>query len=88
MKGREDGLGDDDRPVRHSRRFSDEIVEKARKVFQKRTSRKLTNEDARQILENLTGYFRVLHDWERTQRKREAEGAGPDKGRRNRIDED
>jgi len=30
---------------------------------------KLTNEDARQMLENLTGFFRVLHEWDRAQAK-------------------
>ncbi|MEE4450502.1 hypothetical protein [Novosphingobium resinovorum] len=59
--------------ARHSRRFSDALVEKARRVFQKRTSRKLTNEDARQMLENLTGFFRVLHEWDRAQAKGDAD---------------
>jgi len=52
-------------PVRHSRRLSDELVEDARRIFQKRTDRKLTAEDARQILENLVGFFSVLHEWDR-----------------------
>tara|TARA_B100000378_G_scaffold271529_1_gene262153 strand:+ start:1270 stop:1548 length:279 start_codon:yes stop_codon:yes gene_type:complete len=77
-----------ERKVRHSRRFSDELVEKARNVFQKRTSRKLTSEDARQILENLTGYFRVLHEWDRKQRTPKSEGAAPGKRENNQIDED
>lgn len=55
----------------HSRRFSNELVEKARTIFQKRTNRTLTNEDARQMLENLTGFFRVLHEWDRAQRRAE-----------------
>ncbi|EJU13620.1 hypothetical protein LH128_07859 [Sphingomonas sp. LH128] len=58
-----------ERKAPHSRRFSNELVEKARSVFQKRTSQKLTNEDARQMLENLTGFFRVLHEWDRAQAK-------------------
>lgn len=62
-----------EKQARHSRRFSDALVEKARGVFQKRTSRKLTNEDARQMLENLTGFFRVLHEWDRAHAKRAAE---------------
>ena len=51
--------------VRHSRRFSDELVEDARRHFQQRTDRQLTNEDARQMLENLTGFFMLLHEWDR-----------------------
>lgn len=49
----------------HSRRFPDALVEDARRVFQKRTDRKLTSEDARQILENLIGFFSILHEWDR-----------------------
>lgn len=62
-----------ERKAPHSRRFSNELVEKARQVFQKRTSQKLTNEDARQMLENLTGFFRVLREWERAQAKSDAD---------------
>jgi hypothetical protein len=50
--------------VRHSRRLSDELVEDARRVFQKRTERMLSSEDARQILENLSGFFSILHEWD------------------------
>lgn len=77
----------DDRNVRHSRRFSDELVEDARKVFQKRTDRKLTNEDARQMLENLVGYFTVLHEWDRAQARRDVEGADRKEGSTSQIDE-
>lgn len=49
----------------HSRRFTDSLVEDARRVFQKRTDRTLTSEDARQILENLIGFFSILHEWDR-----------------------
>ncbi|CAM8670940.1 hypothetical protein PX699_24515 [Sphingobium sp. H39-3-25] len=64
--------------VRHSRRFSDQLVEKTRKLFQERTTRQLTNEDARQILENLTGFFRVLGEWDRAQEKASAEEQLPE----------
>ena len=60
---------------RHSRRFSDELVEDARRVFQKRTTRTLTNEDARQMLENLVGYFTVLHEWDRARSGRPPDGS-------------
>ena len=32
-------------------------------LFQARTTRRLTAEDARQITANLTGFFRVLSQW-------------------------
>lgn len=57
--------GSGEHSVRHSRRLSDELVEDARRIFQRRTGRKLTAEDARQILENLIGFFSILHEWDR-----------------------
>lgn len=41
----------------------DRFTEKALGVFQPRTTRRLTAEDARQITANLTGFFRVLSQW-------------------------
>jgi hypothetical protein len=32
--------------------------------WQPRTSRKLTREDGRQIAENVSGFFRILLEWE------------------------
>jgi len=37
-------------------------------VWQKRTARQLTREDGREIIENLTGFFRVLQEWDRSDR--------------------
>ena len=39
------------------------LLDRAIEVFQPRTSRKLTREDAREIAHNLTGFFSVLLDW-------------------------
>lgn len=66
MSGAANGDCSGKRRARHSRRLSDELVEDARRVFQSRTDRTLTSEDARQILENLTGFFSILHEWDRT----------------------
>lgn len=68
-------------PVRRSHRLSDQLVEDTREAFQKRTGRKLTTEDARQILENLLGFFTVLHDWEREASEREAGNDAIDRSR-------
>jgi len=54
-------------PVRASRRLSDELIEDARRVFQRQAGRDVTAEDARQMLENLIGFFTVLNDWDRAQ---------------------
>jgi len=37
-------------------------------IWQPRTSRPLTREDARQIIENMTGFFNVLREWDRAER--------------------
>jgi hypothetical protein len=37
-------------------------------IWQPRTSRRLTREDARQIIENMTGFFNVLREWDRAER--------------------
>jgi hypothetical protein len=38
------------------------------RVWEPQLGRPLTEEDARQILENVIGFFRVLHSWRRKQR--------------------
>ena len=40
-----------------------EITDKTIAFWQKRTNRSLNAEDARQIMENLTGFFGMLADW-------------------------
>jgi hypothetical protein len=40
------------------------LLDQTLKVWQPRTSRKLTREDARQIVENITGFVRILLEWE------------------------
>jgi hypothetical protein len=42
----------------------DNLLDQTLKVWQPRTSRKLTREDARQIIENVNGFFRILLEWE------------------------
>ena len=42
-----------------------ELTEHTIAVWQPRTSRRLSQEDARQITENLTGFFSVLAEWSR-----------------------
>jgi hypothetical protein len=61
-------LGNDDEPAPSSpsTRLSDQLVEEAQTLFQRRTGRTFSLEDARQILENLTGFFCALQRWTRT----------------------
>ena len=41
-----------------------EFLDKTVAFWQPRTSRKLTREDARQMIENVTGFFKVLAEWD------------------------
>jgi hypothetical protein len=39
------------------------FLEESQHFWQKRTDRQLSEEDVRQIVANLTGFFRVLAEW-------------------------
>jgi hypothetical protein len=39
-------------------------LERTLQVWQPRASKALTYEDARQIIENFTGFFKILKEWE------------------------
>ena len=54
---------------------SEDLIRHTIRVWEPRLGRALTEEDARQILENVVGFFRVLHDWDR-----EARGARSEAG--------
>jgi hypothetical protein len=42
---------------------NDILIDRTRKVWQPRIGRDLTKEDARQINENVTGFFTILAEW-------------------------
>ncbi len=41
------------------------LFERTRKVWQPRAGRDLSDEDVRQIAENVTGFFAILAEWSR-----------------------
>jgi hypothetical protein len=43
-------------------------IARSRQVWQPRIGRDLTDEDARQIMHNVTGFFGVLAEWSRAER--------------------
>lgn len=43
--------------------MKEDLLERTLAVWQPRTSRQLTPEDARQIAENMAGFFFLLHEW-------------------------
>jgi hypothetical protein len=48
------------------RRRSESFLQETVEFWQARSGRKLSREDARQITENLTGFFRVLEGWRKS----------------------
>lgn len=50
-----------------------DFIEQTIAIWQRRTERKLTREDGREIIENISGFFSILQEWE--QRERAAECA-------------
>jgi hypothetical protein len=53
--------------------FIDETIA----IWQKRTTRRLTREDGREIIENMTGFFRILLEWDKAERAAEQAKAIP-----------
>jgi hypothetical protein len=51
--------------VKISHAANDHLIDRTRKVWQPRIGRNFTNEDARQISENVTGFFAILAEWSR-----------------------
>ena len=48
--------------------LSNSLNKQTHKVWQPRIGRNLTDEDARQIAENVTGFFAILAEWSRAAR--------------------
>jgi hypothetical protein len=52
------------------------LIDRTHKVWQPRIGRNLANEDARQISENVTGFFAILAEWSRVEMPMPANDAG------------
>jgi hypothetical protein len=46
---------------------NDNLVERTREFWQARLSHNLSHEDAREIAENITGFFAILAEWSRAE---------------------
>ena len=46
---------------------NDNLIDRTREVWQTRLGRDLSREDARQIAENVTGFFAILVEWSRAE---------------------
>ena len=64
-------------------------IARTRQVWQPRLGRDLTDEDARQILHNVTGFFAVLAEWSRAERLAAAnDAAAPAKPNEGEVSRD
>jgi hypothetical protein len=52
--------------VKSSDAANDNLIDRTIALWQSRLRRDLSREDARQIAENVTGFFSILHEWSRT----------------------
>jgi hypothetical protein len=57
------------KPSHANHYLDDDLVGRTRKFWQPRLSRELSREDARLIAVNMTGFFSVLAEWSRTERR-------------------
>ena len=46
------------------KKSDDNLIERTLEVWQPRNGQRLSDEDARAILENVTGFFTLLSEWE------------------------
>ena len=55
---------------------NDNLIDRTRQVWQPRIGRDLSREDARQIAENITGFFALLAEWSRAEMPSPANDTG------------
>jgi hypothetical protein len=53
--------------VKPSHPANDNLVDRTRQVWKARLGRNLSREEARQIAENVTGFFAILAEWLRAE---------------------
>ena len=53
--------------VKPSHAANDNLIDRTRQVWQPRIGRDLSREEARQIAENVTGFFAILAEWSRAE---------------------
>lgn len=77
----QDGRGVEDRGTASDtvdKNKNPKLIRETLEFWQPRTSRKLTEEDARQIIQNTVGFFRVLHEWDRADKAAQNRAGSPD----------
>lgn len=74
MELRRDNCGDLKEPQQENTPFSSQkrsidaaFLNKTISLFQSRYGKPLSQENAREIVENMTGFFKILAEWEKTE---------------------
>ena len=62
--------------MKPSHAANDIHVDRTRQVWQPRLGREITDEDTRQITQNVTGFFGILAEWSRAEKPAPANGTG------------
>ena len=52
-----------------------QLIARTKEAWQPRAARSLSDDDAREIAENVTGFFRLLLEWEAREKERTAREA-------------
>jgi hypothetical protein len=63
--------------VKPSHAANDNLIDRTREFWKTRLRRDLTSEEAREIAENVTGFFGVLAEWARAEVLAAANDAAP-----------
>ena len=58
---------------------NDNLIERTRRLWCSRLNRDVSCEDARQIAENVTGFFAVLAEWSNAERRTANDNEAPSK---------
>ncbi|KAF2989439.1 hypothetical protein OGR47_13415 [Methylocystis sp. MJC1] len=60
-----------------------ELIDQTIAFWQERTTRPLNREDGREIIENMTGFFRILQEWDRAEQAQASKCGNPKRARTN-----
>jgi hypothetical protein len=56
------------------KKTEDNLIDRTIEVWQPRNANRLSDEDARAILENVTGFFTLLLEWETNEQQKKSGG--------------
>ena len=54
------------------KKSEDNLIDRTLEVWQPRNANRLSDEDARAILENVTGFFTLLSEWETNEQQKKS----------------